>query len=464
MRYSLTSELNTPSDRVFAWHAHPAAIKRLIPPWENVRILETAPEVSAGSQTRLVLNCGPISIEWLAEHVRIEPGHGFTDRQLQGPFSRWVHEHSFEESASGGCKMSDTIDFDPPGGGISEFIAGGTFLRRIDRAFRWRHRIIASDLQDLSDYGRSGCLNVAVTGSTGLIGRTLCPYLEAAGHRVRSLVRKWTHPATDEYLWSPEKGEIDPVALDGADAVVHLAGESIAAGRWNTRRKRSILESRTEGTSLLARTLAAMDHPPRVMICASAAGFYGDRGDQLLDENSPGGTGFLAEVCSRWEDACKPARDAGIRVVNLRTGLVLTPAGGALRLMLPSFRLGLGGPLGHGGQYFGWISTDDLIRAILHIVVCNDLAGPVIAAAPEAVTSARFSRALAALLRRPAFMRVPSAFLRAALGEMADELLLSSQRVTPSSLLRSGFRFRFPDLGAALAHLTGLSGETGLID
>ncbi len=464
MLYSLTSELNIPADDVFAWHARPATLKRLIPPWENARALETPPELAAGSQTRLVLRYGPLSIEWLAEHAQVEQGHGFTDRQLRGPFSRWIHGHLFENLPTGGCRLQDTIDFNLPGGRIPELIAGGTVWRRIDRAFRWRHRVIASDLRDISEYGRSGYLNVAVTGGAGLVGRSLCPYLEAAGHRVRRLVRKKPHLGTDEFFWSPEKGEIDPAAIDGADAVVHLAGESIAAGRWNARRKRSILESRTKGTSVLAKTLASMEHPPRVLVCASATGFYGDRGDQILDEDSPGGTGFLAEVCSRWENACEPARKAGIRVVNLRTGLVLTPAGGALRLMLPSFRLGLGGPLGHGGQYFGWIAADDLIRAILHLMVRDDLSGPVIAASPVAVTSERFSRTLAALLKRPAFMRVPSAILRAALGEMADELLLSSQRVTPSKLLRSGFRFRYPGLEAALAHLTGLSRETGLIE
>jgi len=251
-------------------------------------------------------------------------------------------------------------------------------------------------------------------------------------------------------LWDPERGEIDAAALEGLDAVVHLAGENIASGRWTAEKRRRIRESRVAGTKLLVRALAGLDRPPAVLVCASAVGFYGDCGARIVDETAPCGAGFLAGLCRDWEEAASAASEAGIRVVRLRIGLVLSAAGGALKKMLPLFRLGLGGRIGHGRQSMSWIALDDLVSLILHCIDEESLAGPVNAVAPGAVTNREFTAALARVLRRPALLPAPAFLLRLALGGMAEELLLSSTRAVPAKALASGFTFRHPAVEEAL--------------
>ena len=281
-------------------------------------------------------------------------------------------------------------------------------------------------------------MNVFVTGASGLIGSALRPFLTTGGHRVTSLAR----------------GSIEVPA--GIDAVVHLAGESIS-GRWNREKKVRILESRREGTRRLSEAMVRLDPPPSVLVSASAVGFYGDRGDEILTEESPRGAGFLSEVCAAWESACDPARERGIRVVNLRTGVVLSGSGGALERMLPPLRLGQGGPLGGGRQFMSWIALDDLLGIILFALRDESLAGPVNAVAPKAATNAEFTRTLARVLRRPAFLPIPPFALRLAFGEGADELLLASQRVDPKRLRAGGFAWRYPELDQALRHVLGVT-------
>jgi uncharacterized protein len=248
-------------------------------------------------------------------------------------------------------------------------------------------------------------------------------------------------------------GRIDIQLLDGFDAVVHLAGESIGSGRWTPKRKQRIRESRIRSTQLLSESLAGLTRRPSVLVAASAMGFYGDRGDEVLTEASPAGSGFLPEVCQAWEAATESAARNGIRVVNLRFGMVLAARGGALAMMLPAFKLGLGGPLGRGSQWVSWITLNDLVAIIQSAIANQRLQGPVNAVAPEAVTNRDFSRALARVLRRPAIMAVPAFALRLALGEMANALLLSSARVSPTCLLASGYQFLHPQLEPALRHL-----------
>ncbi|MGH7701577.1 MAG: TIGR01777 family oxidoreductase [Gemmatimonadales bacterium] len=296
-----------------------------------------------------------------------------------------------------------------------------------------------------------GSLRLAVTGASGLIGSSLVPALSGAGHQVTRLVR--SAPAAGEIRWNPAAGELDPNHLEGLDAVVHLAGENIAGGWWTAERKRRILESRVQGTRLLAGVLAGLKSPPKVLVSASAVGYYGDRGDSILTEESPAGEGFLAAVAEAWESAAKPARTVGIRVVHLRLGMVLSRAGGALAQMLPPFRLGLGGPLGNGRQWMSWVALDDAIGALLHALATETLTGPVNAVAPEPVTNADFTRTLGRVLHRPTLFRVPASVLRLTLGEMADALLLSCTRVLPHRLLESGYRFHQPSLEGALRHL-----------
>jgi uncharacterized protein (TIGR01777 family) len=297
-------------------------------------------------------------------------------------------------------------------------------------------------------------MRVIVTGSHGLIGSALIAALTAAGHQPVRVVRG--SPEVGEIRWDPESGMLDGRDLAGMDAAVHLAGEALGAKRWNAQQKHRILDSRVRGTELLCRRLAEVDPRPGVLVAGSAIGFYGDRGSEELDEHSGPGTGFLAEVAQQWEGATSAAADAGIRVVRMRSGVVLSPAGGALQKQLPVFRAGLGGRLGSGRQYLSWVSLDDEVGAILFALAAGDLAGPVNVTSPNPVTNADFTRTLGAVLGRPAILAVPRIGLATLLGgEMADEMLLGGQRVLPKQLLEHGYRFAQPDLEPALRHLLG---------
>lgn len=300
-------------------------------------------------------------------------------------------------------------------------------------------------------------LSVAITGSTGLIGGALAEALRKAGHTVVPVVR--SSPGPDEVGWQPARGEIDSAGLEGMDAVVHLSGESIARHRWSRAQMERIETSRTRSTSLLARTLAGLKDPPRALLSASAIGYYGDAGDRELDETAEPGEGFLARLGVEWEAATRPAAEAGIRVVTMRNGIVLSRSGGALDKMLPIFRLGLGGRLGHGRQWMSWITLEDTIRAIMAILSHETVAGPVNVVAPGAVTNADFTRELASVLGRPAPFPVPAWALRLAVGPMADEALLASARVVPRRLEEMGFQFRHPLLPEALEAVLGTEGH-----
>lgn len=294
-------------------------------------------------------------------------------------------------------------------------------------------------------------MKVLISGATGLVGSALARSFEADGHWVVSLTRSESGPT--KIHWDPMTREIDREALSGFDAVVHLAGENIAAGRWTPEQKALIKDSRVRGTRLLAKTLAELAQPPRVLASASAIGFYGPRGDEILTEESPSGEGFLAEVCREWEHATEPMSQRGIPVVHLRFGVILSPKGGALRKMLLPFKLGLGGRIGDGKQYMSWIALDDTAAAIRHCLGEDALTGPINIVGPNPVTNEDFTKTLGHVLRRPTALPMPAFAARLAFGEMADELLLGSTRVQPARLLASGFPFAYPHLEDALRHL-----------
>ena len=302
-------------------------------------------------------------------------------------------------------------------------------------------------------------MKVIVTGSTGLVGSALVRSLLSDGHEVTRLVRGdsqgFRAPGTAAVHWDPERGEIDAGSLEGHDAAVHLAGENVGEGRWDEEKKRRIRESRMKGTSLLAGALAGLSAKPRVLVSASATGFYGDRGAEILREESASGEGFLSEVCREWEKATLQASHAGIRVVHLRIGVVLDGEGGALQKMLTPFKLGVGGKVGSGSQYMSWITLEDLIGVIRRAIEDESLRGPVNAVAPQPVTNAEFTKALGGVLGRPTFFAVPAFAARLAFGETADALLLASTRVEPARLKEAGYQFKHPEIEGALRSVLG---------
>lgn len=317
-------------------------------------------------------------------------------------------------------------------------------LCRIHQFIHMDHKPLVRDAQ---------FMQIVITGSSGLIGQALTPFLIAEGNQLIQLFHKKPGAPTTNTTWDYHERIIDTQLLEGSDAIIHLAGANIAAGRWTQSQKEQIQMSRTQGTAFLCETLASLKTPPKVLICASAIGYYGSRGAESLNEASGPGKGFLANCCMEWEKAAKAASDRGIRVVNLRLGMVLSAAGGALAKMLTPFKLGMGGMIGDGSQYMSWISIDDVIGAIDHILKTDALQGPVNAVSPNPVSNRTFTETLGKVLSRPAAIPLPAFAARMMFGDMADELLLSSTRVLPDKLLSSHYRFSFPDLEECLRHL-----------
>lgn len=449
------SELPVSADLAYAWHARPGALQRLAPPWEPVRVLEQRGDLADG---RVVLEVplGPFRRRWVARHRGAVPGREFVDEQVEGPFRRWVHSHRFEPVGANHCRYLDRIEYELPGGAFGA-LAAGVVRRRLERTFRYRHATLAGDLRVHLQLGSPAPMSIAITGSTGLIGRSLVAMLTALGHRVRQLVRR--HPGPEDIRWDPAEGPLAPGALEGIGAVIHLAGEPIAGGRWTAARRRRIEESRTRGTRFLAQAIPGMTTPPVTLVSASAIGIYGDRGDQPLTEAARLRAGpdctFVEKVGHAWEAATEPAERGGVRVARTRIGIVLSPAGGALAEMLPAFRAGVGGRLGSGRQYTSWIGIDDVIGGIYHALLTPALSGPINLTTPTPVTNAQFTAVLARVLQRPAVLPVPAHLLRLIFGELADELLLAGARVIPERLTDTGYSFRHPQLEGALRHVLG---------
>lgn len=454
--FEMSSELPVSAAEAFDWHCRPGAFLRLAPPWESIE-LESSDGIEEGARATIRMKLGPFSRKWIAEHHDIIPGRQFKDRQLTGPFSEWDHTHLLEPESSDRCILTDRIEYRPPLGMLGEMFGGRLIRRQLQRTFQYRHALTLDDLKYHSAYREEPAMKIAIGGSTGLVGSSLVSFLMTGGHEVVRLQRGG--PAGDDgtssVVWSPAEGTIDAAGLEGVDAVVHLGGHNIADGRWTDGTKRLIRDSRVNSTTLLANTLAGLSNPPKVFVCASAIGFYGNRGDDVMTEESNPGQGFLSETCREWEEATNAAREAGIRVVNVRIGVVLSPQGGALNKMLLPFKLGGGGVVGSGEQWMSWVCLDDLPRIILHAIKTECLSGPVNATAPGTVTNREFTKTLGRVLNRPTIVPMPAFAVKLAFGEMGEELLLGSTRTVPGRLNESGYEFAYPELEPALRHLLG---------
>lgn len=441
----------------FAWHERDGALERLTPPWERVELAaRSGPGLGPGVRVTLRTRLGPFALNWVAEHREYLPGRLFSDVALSGPFARWEHRHEFSDTADGGSVLRDRVEYTLPCGLAGRLAAGGAVRRKIGRLFAYRQAVTRDDLRFASDHAaRRRPLRVLVSGGSGLIGGALIAFLRTQGNEVLRLVRR-APVAPDEVAWHPASGSVELAPERAVDAVVHLAGADIAGARWTAARRRVLHDSRVLATRKLAEALAALPVPPAIVIGGSAIGYYGSRGDAWLDEGSAAGTGFLAGLTQEWEAAWSPLAATGARLVFLRTGVVLSPAGGALGKLLTPFSLGLGGPVGDGRQYWSWISINDMVGAIGHALLTDAVRGPMNAVAPRPVTSAEFARTLGRVLHRPAVLPAPAFALRAALGRgMANEALLASQRVRPAVLGDTGYRFRHENLEGALRHVLG---------
>lgn len=448
MGLEFSSVLDAPIAEVFDWHARPGAFTRLSPPWQPMRLVSEATSLRDGRATLAL----PGGLRWVAEHQAdgYDPPRRFVDAIGGDRLSslparkalRWRHTHDFVDLGDGRTRVIDRVDTSVP----------AALLRPM---FVYRHRQLADDLAAHRRAAARGLapLTVAVTGSSGLVGAALTAFLRTGGHRVIGLVRR--RPAgADERAWDPR--DPDPRLFDGVDAVIHLAGASIA-GRFTDGHREAVRDSRIGPTRRLAEVLGRAATKPAVLLSASAIGYYGyDRGDEALTEDSDRGDGFLADVVDDWEAATAPAEQAGIRVVRVRTGIVQSPSGGTLRLMRPLFSAGLGGRLGSGRQWLSWIGIDDLVDVYHRGLWDTELSGAVNAVAPQPVRNSEYTATLARVLRRPAVLPVPALGPRLLLGAQgARELACASQRVSPAKLAAADHRFRQPGLEEALRHLLG---------
>ena len=446
-----------PKEAAFQWHRAEKAFERLLPPWENV-VVESKKGGIEGGTVNLKTYAGPVAVRWIAEHSKYVENEQFFDKSLSGPFKKWEHTHRFDQGqgASGDfdrvtthSSLTDHIEYRLRGGLLASIIMGGWVKRKLDRMFDYRHEVTKSDLEDHFQFADKARKTVAITGANGLVGKALVPFLENGGHTVIPLGRK-NEIQNDVIGWNPDSGEVGLGEHGSVDCFVHLAGFGIADRRWSVDVKEKIRSSRSDATEKLSDYLVSRKLVAESFICASATGFYGDRGDEILSEKSEQGAGFLADICGQWENASRKFEDSGIRVARMRFGILLNQKGGALSKLLLPFNLWLGGKIGSGQQYWSWISHLDAIRAIHFAIMNEEISGAVNVVAPHAVSVSKFAKILGTVLHRPSFLPFPAFAAKIMLGEMANDLLLTSCRAVPEKLIDASFRFNHETLEQAL--------------
>ncbi|MBU1194654.1 MAG: TIGR01777 family oxidoreductase [Proteobacteria bacterium] len=451
--YTKTTKINVPVQTAFQWHEQNGAIDRLTPPWAPLKLVRRRGiGIDNGVKVWFRLKIFHIPMLWVAQHTEYQKNVMFKDHQVKGPFSKWEHTHRFIPDGDDACYMEDTVEFKLPLGWLSRPLY--TFARKeFDRMFTYRHRVLKQDLEHR--FKDSKPKRILISGASGTIGSVLVPYLKTNGHQVIRLVRKKGLLQEDELFWDPYQGELDLEKTAPFDVVINLNGVDISRGTWTQKQKKKIIDSRIIPTFLLVEKIKRLAIKPRVFISSSAIGYYGEGGDAVLEESHGPGDSFISTVCDLWEDASVDAHKSGIRTVMLRIGVVLTPAGGALKRMELPFKAGLGVRLSHGRQYMSWISMDDAISGIMHIIHHPEIEGPVNLTAPNPVTNRVFSDTLAKVFSKKVYFVMPAFIAKLLWGQMGKETLLTSARVIPKKLLSTGFLFQHERLICALKDMMG---------
>lgn len=433
-------------EELFEYHEADGALQRLTPPWESAKLLKKEGEgIKTGAKIFLKVKVPFFQMGWVSEHTEYDYPHMFKDVMIKGPFKKWEHTHIFREE-DGGASLTDIIEYQPPFKIFGRL--GKKFIEaKLDSMFAYRHRITKYDIQSRKNK-KSG--KISITGSGGLIGQKLKPYLSVLGYDVSALNRGENN---GEHFWDYKKQTYNNI--EDIDIFIHLAGEPIGDNRWTPARKKRIYESRIEGTRFLVDKILEMKKRPKIFICASAVGFYGNRGDEVLTEKSSQGDDYISTVCSDWEKEAKRLENVGVRVVYMRIGVVLSPEAGALFKFILPFKFGLGGYMGCGSHYMSWVSIEDVLGSFEHVIK-NDIYGAVNITSPEPATHRSFAETLGKVLHRPSFIKIPAFSISWVFGQMGRELLLSSTKAVPEVLEESGYVFRHKSLESAMKKLMGI--------
>ena len=449
--FSKRTKLRISADDAFKWYQRPGIFRRLTPPWMNVNHIEGDNGIEKGNLLKIHLCLGFLKRCMRFICSEFKESSSFTVIQRAGPFKLWIHQRIFRNKDQGESYIEDRIKYSLPFSLFGDWLLGKIIQKKLSNIIRYQHEIVKKDVMVSSKKLPEKATKVLLVGGSGMIGEALKIYLITQGFSIQEVSHK---KRPDCLYWNKDNKEFDASALQGIYAVIYLGGEPILS-RWDEDKKDLIHKSRIERTQALINSLIKADILPKVFICASGINYYGTQRTERLHEKSKSGEGFLAELCQEWELASKPLQEKGVRVINMRLGAVLSPNGGALKMMLPFFKLGLGGRLGSGHQYMSWVSIDDVVDVIYFCMMDKNAEGAINVTAPSPCTNFKFKQTLSELLNRPAWFPVPKFILTLFFGEMAKETILSSLKVYPHKLLALGYKFRYPKLKSALKHLIG---------